>query len=383
VPPTPPTRPADPFAGARQPSGPGGPVSTSHSHKRRGRPALAFFAGLIVALMVGGVGFAIGRQNATTSNASATSVDPQPVTTTPTTKDSSSSSAPATATDEPAEAVAKTLSPAVVQIETDQGLGSGFIYDTDGHIMTAYHVVNGSDTVTIRLADGSVQKGKVLGSDAGTDVAVVKINGSANLPVAKLALDDVQVGQTAIAIGSPFGLDQTVTAGIISAVGRSMDTPGGAIPMLQTDAPINPGNSGGALANRNGEVIGINDSIESQSGSNAGVGFAIPISTAKSVADRLVNGEKIENAVLGVSGSDSQSGEKGALVTEVVNGSGADKAGLQQGDLITGIDGHEVSGMVDLAAKVRSHQPGDTVKLTVDRDGQSATVSVTLGKSSN
>ncbi len=361
-PPTPP--PAEPPrpVGAPSPQ-PGG----------RNRLGLGFVAGLLLALLVGSVGFAIGRdQSGGKSVASVTTPAPQKVSITP---------APA-GTIEPAEAVAKALSPAVVQIETSQGLGSGFIYDTDGHVLTASHVTGGESTVQVRLADGTTEKGQVVGEDPGTDVAVVKIKGRADLPVAKLALGSkVDVGQSAIAIGSPFGLDQTVTAGIVSAVGRSMNTPGGAIPMIQTDAPINPGNSGGALANRNAEVIGINDSIESQSGANAGVGFAIPIDTAKTVADKLVKGESIDTAVLGVSGTDSQTGEGGAVVTQVVSGSAADKANLKEGDRITAIDGQNVNGMVDLAAKIRSHQPGDQVTLTVTRGSDNQTIKVTLDRS--
>ncbi len=244
-------------------------------------------------------------------------------------------------------------------------------------------MTDGAKSVQVRLADGSTESGQVVGEDSGTDVAVVKIKASSDLPVAKLAVGKpVDVGQSAYAIGSPFGLDQTVTAGIVSAVGRSMTTPGGAIPMIQTDAPINPGNSGGALANRDAEVIGINDSIESQSGANAGVGFAIPIDTAKTVADKLVKGESIDTAVLGVSGTDSETGKSGAVVTQVVSGSPADKANLRQGDRITAVDGQNVSGMIDLAAKIRSHEPGDQVSLSVNRNGDTQTVKVTLGKSS-
>ncbi len=376
LPPVPPPAPPPGPPPAPPAPGAGPPRHAGFDPRRSGRSRalVGFVAGLLLALMVGGVGFALGRQQDGTGAASPASTPaPQRVSITP--------AAPGTV--EPAEAVAKALGPAVVQIETDQGLGSGFIYDTDGHILTASHVTNGASSVQVRLADGTTEAGQVLGEDAGTDVAVVKIRGSADLPVAKLALGkQVEVGQTAIAIGSPFGLDQTVTAGIVSATGRSMNTPGGAIPMIQTDAPINPGNSGGALADRNGEVIGINDSIESQSGSNAGVGFAIPIDTAKSVADKLIKGEKIQTAVLGVSGTDSQTGQSGAVITQVVSGSPAAKANLQEGDVITALDGQSVTGMVDLAAKIRSHQPGDEVTLTVTRGNRTSKVTVTLAKSS-
>ena len=209
-------------------------------------------------------------------------------------------------TNEPIAAVAAAVSPTVVQIETRLGLGSGFVYDADGHILTAAHVVEGAGkTVNVRLADGSVHKGDVIGSDNASDVAVVKIDPVANLQVANLALGvKVEVGQTAVAIGSPFGLDQTVTAGIVSAVDRPQETPGGAIDMYQIDAPINPGNSGGPVADRQGRVFGMSDSIITQTGENVGVGFLVPIDLAKAVADKLVSGEPVEFAFLGIS-SDS------------------------------------------------------------------------------
>ncbi|HEY4376779.1 MAG TPA: trypsin-like peptidase domain-containing protein, partial [Acidimicrobiales bacterium] len=264
------------------------------------------------ALLVGGVGYGVGRwsnePSGSTTATTAPAASTQPVVTEP---------APLSGNEaEPAEAVAKVLGPAVVQIETDEGLGSGFIYDKSGLIMTAAHVTDGASTVQIRMADGSQVTGNVVGEDPATDVAVVKIPAKANLPVATLATGiTTQVGQTAIAIGSPFGLDQTVTEGIVSAVGRSTQTEsGGAFPAIQTDAPINPGNSGGALADRTGRVIGINDSIAtgSDSGSgeagNVGVGFAIPISVAKPVADDLVAGRSPKAGFLGVDPSDSTTG---------------------------------------------------------------------------
>jgi len=327
----------------------------------------------VAALLIAALGFVAGRANQsdTTSSSSGTQVQ--------VTAPAKTAVPPvAGAQGEPVEAVAKVLSPAVVQIETDQGLGSGIIYDTDGHILTASHVVAGSQEVKVRTAQGDPVTGKVLGSDSASDVAVVKIDGNKNLPVAQLAIGQkVTVGQMAVAIGSPFGLDQTVTAGIVSAVGRSMNTPGGAIPMIQTDAPINPGNSGGALADREGRVIGVNDSIESDSGVNAGVGFAIPIDTAKTVADRIVSGKSAKTAVLGVSAADPTNAD-GALVVQVSSGTPAAKAGLAQGDVVVALDGTRINSSADLTATVRSHQPGDEVTLKVKRNGQSHDVKVTL-----
>jgi putative serine protease PepD len=286
---------------------------------------------------------------------------------------------------EPAAAVAAALSPAVVQITTGQGLGSGFIYDESGLILTAAHVTDGAGEVEVRLADGTRLSGQVIGSDDSTDVAVVKVEPTTDLPVAVLATGvQLQVGQVAVAIGSPFGLDQTVTAGIVSAIGRSTQTPGGVIPAIQTDAPINSGNSGGALADRQGRVIGINDSIitgsAGSSGSgNVGIGFAIPIDIAKAVADRIVAGESTAAGFLGVEGADATGSQAGAAITSVVAGSPAAEAGVTEADVVTAVDGRKVSSMIDLAAAVRTKQPGDVVSLTVVRDGDERTVDVTLG----
>jgi putative serine protease PepD len=194
----------------------------------------------------------------------------------------------------------------------------------------------------------------------------------------------LQVGQEAIAIGSPFGLDQTVTAGIVSAVGRSTETPGGVIPAIQTDAPINSGNSGGALADRKGRVIGINDSIitgssSSSGGGNVGVGFAIPIDIAKGVADDIVAGRSTTAGYLGVEGADATGGRAGAAITKVSSGSPAADAGITTDDVVTAFDGRKVSSMIDLAAAIRTAQPGDQVTLTVVRGSQERTVQVTLG----
>jgi putative serine protease PepD len=290
----------------------------------------------------------------------------------------------AASAEEPIAAVAAAVGPAVVQIETARGLGSGVLYDTEGHILTAGHVVaDGRGTVTVRLSDGTTRPGKVLGADTTADIAVVSIDPSGlSLTPAVLATGvPVVVGQTAVAVGSPFGLDQTVTAGIISAVNRPFSTTNAAIDMLQTDAPINPGNSGGALADRQGRIIGINDAIASSSGSNAGVGFAIPIDTAKAVADQIVAGQPVTFAFLGISSRDGGSGlvGSGAVVAEVSPASPAATAGLEVGDVVTAIDGTIVTGSVDLGAAIRAHQPGDSITLTLNRNGRTLTQAVTLG----
>ncbi|HEV3471815.1 MAG TPA: trypsin-like peptidase domain-containing protein [Actinomycetota bacterium] len=195
------------------------------------------------------------------------------------------------ATDEPAAAVAERLAPSVVRIEHDGGQGSGIVYDDDGLILTAGHVVRGTSEVTMRTSEDASMTGEVLGIDPETDIAVVRAKEA--LPVPELAEGiALQVGQLAIAIGSPYGLDESVTMGIVSALDRSVTTDAGTIDgVIQTDAPINPGNSGGPLANKDGQVIGINHAIATRSGGNEGVGFAIPIDAALSSARKILNGE--------------------------------------------------------------------------------------------
>jgi len=209
---------------------------------------------------------------------------------------------------------------------------------------------------------------------------VVKVE-ETGLAAAPLATGvQLEVGQTAVALGSPFGFDQTVTAGVISAVDRSIQGPNGRVrTVLQTDAAINPGNSGGPLADRQGRVIGVNDFIVSPSGGNDGVGFAIPITLAKSVADHLVAGEAIGTGFLGVTGTDPQTGAPGALITEVVGDSPADQGGVQVGDLVISIDGRTIGSMDDLAADIQATAPGITVKLGVQRGDQLVTLTIVVG----
>ncbi len=282
--------------------------------------------------------------------------------------------------EEPVADAAAVILPSVVQIQAGQGVGSGVIYDASGLILTAAHVVEGADTVTVRFADGEQVEGTVLGGTAGADVAVIQVEGT-DLPAAELALDDApQVGQMAIAVGSPWGLQGTVTSGIISAVDQAIPQGASARAVLQTDAAINPGNSGGPLVDRQGRVIGINVSIFSLSGANDGVGFAVPIDIANGIAESLVAGEEIQTAYLGVSLGVVESGQGGALIDEVTAGTGADEAGLQVGDLVISIDGAPVQDGGDLAAQVQTHQPGDTIDLVVVRDGNEVTVPVTMSE---
>ena len=283
---------------------------------------------------------------------------------------------------EPVAEVAKALTPSVVQLETTGGgLGSGVVYKDGGLILTAAHVVEGNTDVVVRLSDGRRVDGRVLGTDPDTDIAVIDAEAD-DLKPATLAVGvPLEVGQTAIAIGSPFGLESTVTAGIVSAVGRTLRTQnGGAVSTVQTDAPINPGNSGGALVDRTGRVIGINDAILSGGGDNAGIGFAIPIDTAFQVAEALEEGETPTIGFLGVEPTDGTGSQPGALVTGVVEGSGAAAAGIQDGDLIVRYNSEPVESAADLVATIRATQPGTTATIEIVRDGQSQELSVDIGE---
>jgi putative serine protease PepD len=274
--------------------------------------------------------------------------------------------------------VAKTLLPTVVEIRSgSDGLGSGFVYDSNGYIMTAAHVIEGEDEVEIRLYDGTRLPGEVVGTDELNDVGVVKVDRT-GLKAAPLAVGQtVQVGQLAIAIGSPFGLNETVTAGIVSSNDRVL--PDGR-EVIQTDAPINPGNSGGVLADRRGRVIGINSAIRpgDNSNGNVGIGFAVPIDIAARSAAAIVRGEEIQIGYLGVSMGDATGNQSGAVVQEVTPDSPAARAGLQAGDVVVSIDGKAVQDRSELVAAIRGHKPGDKVTLVVVRGGNETTITATL-----
>ncbi|QGG94845.1 S1C family serine protease [Actinomarinicola tropica] len=282
--------------------------------------------------------------------------------------------------EEPVAAVAEAVAPSVVQIETDTGLGSGVIFDDEGHILTAAHVLQGANQLRVRLADGTLVPAEVVGTNAPTDVGVVSIEPRDDLVPATLGVDaDIQVGQLAVAVGSPFGLDQTITSGVVSALDRPVQTEGTSIVgMIQTDASINPGNSGGALADRFGRIIGINDAIRTSGGGNEGVGFAIPIDLAVRVAEQLIAGEDIQAGLLGVTVSDPTAGEPGALIGEIMPGSPAESSGLEVGDLITAIEGESISGTQNLRAEILARPPGTTVTVEVLRDGDRLELDVTL-----
>ena len=352
----------------------GGPVPDSiHNRPERTSVARRSIGALLALVLAAGGGFGVARL---TSDPGA---EPRPASAT---AGAAAARQVAAVRGEPVAAVAKALLPSVVQLETGSGVGSGVVYDRDGLVLTAAHVVSGASEVTVRLADGTRVRGEVVGTDEATDVAVVRVARS-GLDAAELAVGTpVRVGQLAVAIGSPFGLEGTVTSGVVSAVGRSvvMGDDDSVSSMIQTDAPINPGNSGGALADRRGQVIGINDSIRTTTGANAGVGFAIPIDTAASVAEDLLRGREPSIGFLGVSGSEPASGPGGALVTEVHPGTPAADAGLQAGDVITAFDGRRIESMLELAAAVRSTDPGTDVALELVRSGATISTEVSVGR---
>jgi len=297
--------------------------------------------------------------------------------------------------------IAAQVENSVVSITTGTGEGSGVVLSADGFVLTNNHVVESArgGKVSVVFADGKTASATVVGTDPRTDLAVVKADGVSGLTAAKFGDSDaIQVGDTVLAIGSPLGLQGSVTSGIISAKDRTIQTggeqqqdpfsqqqqaPASSISgLLQTDAPINPGNSGGALVNTNGEVVGINTAIATsgQSSGNIGVGFAIPSNKAKEVADALRNGEKVSHPSLGVSVNDADGG--GALVGSVTANSPAAKAGLQQGDVVTKFGDKTISDSDDLVGAVQSGKVGDTVQITFKRNGQEQTATATLAEAS-
>ncbi len=382
-------------------------MSEDNTRSRRGVSA-RFLAGLTAALMavvVIAVGIALSPASAQTTTRSA---------------------AAATAPAGTFASVAQSVGPAVVSVRTDQGLGSGVIYDPSGLILTNAHVVASAQSITIGLVDGRHFTGKVVGSDTGFDVAVIKIDGS-NLPTATLGTtSNLQVGDAVVAIGNPFGFDHTLTTGVVSALNRPVSEGQGSYnqPMVQTDAAINPGNSGGPLLDINGQVMGITTLVAAPQGITAqGLGFAVPVDTAKRIADQLVQSGKVTHSgmpFLGVSLSDINrpdatpgfpgqpptpgfgipgrrgngngapptptqpqvpSGvDHGALVGDVQSGSAAAQAGLQASDVITNFDNFDIYNPDELLQRLVLHKPGDQVGLTVIRAGQSTNLTLTIGE---
>jgi S1-C subfamily serine protease len=293
------------------------------------------------------------------------------------------------------------------QKQRSTATGSGFLIDNDGHILTNAHVVQGAQRVDVKFSeDGESQQAEVVGADPSSDLALLHVDdaqGATPLPLGDSS--KAQVGDPVVAIGNPFGLDRTVTSGIVSALQRQIQAPNGfsISDVIQTDAAINPGNSGGPLLDSSGSVIGINSQIASQSGGNEGVGFAVPIATASDVVSQILENGSVQRAYLGITGGDITSEiaqalnlpvEQGVLVEQVFSGGPADAAGIKGatgqgtvagesfpvgGDIITKVDGKDVTGMDEVISAVNDHDPGDELTLTVLRNGNEHDVTVKLG----
>jgi putative serine protease PepD len=328
------------------------------SPPRRGRFGAALAGGLISAVLVGGGAFALGL---TDSDRPASS--PAPALVSP--KQTGN-----------VESIYAAARESVVSVRTNGGSGTGFVVDSGGTIVTNAHVVGNATGVEVEFADDETARASVMGVDTSSDLAVLKVD--TNRPLKALQLADsstVRPGQLAVAIGSPFGLSQTVTSGIVSGTGRHIQAPDGfqIDSVIQTDAPINPGNSGGPLLDATGKVIGVNSQIASQSGGNVGIGFAVPSNTVKDVIPRLERGESIQRAYLGVS---TQAASGGVSIASVSSGSPAEAAGLRVGDVIESVGGTKVSDPDDVAAAIQDRRPGETVEIELARGD---TVQVKLG----
>lgn len=289
--------------------------------------------------------------------------------------------------------VAETVGPAVVgiiingysgsQLSTDSYSGSGIIINSNGYIVTNNHVIEGAKNITVKLSSGKSLQAKVVGADTRSDLAVIKVD-AVNLPVATLGdSSKVKVGDLAIAIGNPLGEEfaGTVTAGIISATNRTIQYEGSIYKVIQTDAAINPGNSGGALCNESGQVIGINSLKIGASENAEGMGFAISINEAKTIIDSLMSTGTVSRPYLGIYGATAVAGTnsvQGVYVKEVVDGSGADAAGVKPTDIITELDGNKVTKFEDLADVLDKHKVGDVVSCKIQRDKKTITLNITL-----
>ncbi|HZT45295.1 MAG TPA: trypsin-like peptidase domain-containing protein [Gaiellaceae bacterium] len=265
--------------------------------------------------------------------------------------------------------------------QRQQAQGSGFVYDSAGHVVTNDHVVDGAQSISVRFWNGATYKATFVGADPSTDLAVLEVDAPASVlhPLALGSSGSLQVGQPVVAIGSPFGLENSVTAGIVSALHREMTAPNNftIADSIQTDAAINHGNSGGPLLDLTGNVVGVNAQIESDSGGNDGVGFAIPSNTVRSIVTQLIGSGSVKHAYLGVSIGTATSGVR---LEQVRPGTPAARAGLQAGDVVTAIGGKTVRSASDLSSAIDAKKPGDRVSLTYTRNGRSHTVSVTLAE---
>ncbi|MEX1162522.1 MAG: trypsin-like peptidase domain-containing protein [Nitriliruptor sp.] len=391
--------PGSPSGSIRPPDTTGTHDAPPASSTRRGRPLLAGIVGGVVgALVIGGLGTAaIGSglfEIGSSAEAPIISINGDA-------GDGATNVVPA---------VAEAVTPSVVRIDVPaeesaaggplggggDALGSGVIYRSDGYILTNNHVVGEARSVEVRLASGDVLDAEVIGTDPLNDLAVVRVDRD-GLPAIQVrdVSDALTVGETVVAIGSPFGLDASVTTGIISGLNRDLTVPDEdgqvtSIPaVIQTDAAINPGNSGGALVDGQGRLIGINTAILSRSGGNQGIGFAVPGEQAVASADQIIEQGFVRHPLLGIAGIDVSpeiaeefdlKASRGAVVESVQEDTGAAEAGVQRGDIITAVDGEPLATMAQLVAEVRRRAPGDTVELTFVRDGAEMQVEVTLSE---
>jgi putative serine protease PepD len=351
------------------------------------RKVLLPIAALMAAGVIGGIGGA--------GIYSAVQDDPAPAaaSVTTTTTAAPTTSQPVAARTGSAAAIYKRSIGSVVQVATQstqqtplgqqqgQATGSGFVWDDQGHVVTNQHVVDGAQSVTVRFEDGTVVTARVVGEDASTDVALLEVAPSTETPKA-LPIGSstaLQIGDPLFAIGSPFGLQGTLTTGVVSALNREIEAPNGfAIDgAIQTDAALNHGNSGGPLLDSRGSVVGMNSQIQSDSGGNVGVGYAVPVETISSVVEQLLASGTVKHAYLGVRLSDAPDG-KGARIESVIAGAPAAGAGLRGGDVVVRVGDATVADGSDLRAAVSSSRPGDELKLRVVRNGTEQTVTATL-----
>ncbi len=299
--------------------------------------------------------------------------------------------------DQAVSSVAKEVQPSVVNIKVtvqqkdlfgqtvqNSGVGSGVIFSSDGYIITNNHVTANASLITVTLYDGTEYQAVPVGSDKDTDVSVIKIDAK-NLKAAEFTtINDVKVGEIAIALGSPFGLQETVTQGVISAIGRDLAISSDSMPMvdlLQTDAAINPGNSGGPLVNSNGQVMGINTVIFSTSGSSSGIGFAISSDTAVNIAKQIIKYGKARTPFIGIEmGVDKKTDVRGVYISKIISGSAAEEAGLKAGDIITEFDGKEIKTPYQLIAQMQRHDISDEIMLKIYRNGNYRDIMIVLGE---
>lgn len=413
VPPTADTEPTAPIPGSRPeptitmdgppaaggPGGTTGPVPPAFQSAPAPQPRRKRRAGRLVAAATGIV-LLSGASAAGGAAIYASMEDDGPTTSsTGTSLDRPASSEGATRSTSDVSAVAEEVLPATVKINVagqgESGTGTGIVISEDGTILTNNHVIAAAadgGTITVAFSDGTNAPAEIVGRDVATDVAVIQAEDVSGLPTATLGNSkEVKVGQTVVAIGSPFGLESTVTQGIVSALNRPVSPGDGTgqgtsttFPAIQTDAAINPGNSGGPLVDLSGNVIGINSAINTGgSGSGSvGLGFAIPINLVNSVASQILEGNPVEHARIGVTVRSARGEDQitaiGAEIAEVNSDSAGAEAGLKAGDIVTKVDGNPITGNEALVATIRGYAPGDTITVTVLRDGKSQDISVKL-----